>query len=68
MGLHIPQGNVQFLRFSLLLVLMVYFFQKCIRWVHKKLTVFPYGQYIVGIDSSLAFQRYSQVLCQCWDL
>jgi len=29
--------------------------QKCIRFVCKKLTVFPYGQYIVGNVFSLAF-------------
>jgi len=34
--------------------------------VHERLTVFPYGlyMYIIEIDDSLAFQRYSQ----CWGL
>ena len=30
--------------------------------LREKLAVFPSGQYIVGIDGSLAFRRYSQVL------
>jgi len=34
---------------------MTVFAQKCIRLVREKLTVFPYGQDIVGIYVSLAF-------------
>jgi len=34
--------------------------QKWIELVHKKLRIFPYGQYIVRIDSSLAFQTYDK--------
>ena len=33
----------------------VLFAEKCIRLVHEKLRIFPYGQYIVGIYVSLAF-------------
>jgi len=33
----------------------VLFVEKCIRLVREKLTIFPYGQYIVGIYVSLAF-------------
>jgi len=36
--------------------------------VREKLTIFPYAQYIVGIGSSLAFQRCSQVWGRCWSL
>ena len=39
----------------------VFFKQKCIRLVREKLTTFLYGLYIIGINDSLAFQRYSQV-------
>jgi len=46
----------------------VFFAQKCIRLVHKKLTVFLYRLCIVGFDDSLAFQRYSQDRGQCWGL
>jgi len=35
--------------------------RKCIRIVCEMLTVFAYGQYILGILVSLAFQRYTQV-------
>jgi len=50
--------------------------QDCIWWtswklrhlVSEKLTVFPYGQYIVGIDSSLAYWGYSQVRGRWWGL
>jgi len=31
----------------------------------EKLTIFPYGQYIVGIYVSLAFRGYSQVRNRC---
>jgi len=45
----------------------------CTSWnlqylVHEKFTIFPYGQYIVGIDGSLAFCRYSQVRAWWWGL
>jgi len=33
----------------------------CIRLMHEKLRIFPYGQYIVGNVVILAFWRYSQV-------
>jgi len=33
----------------------IIFAQKCVLLVHEKLTVFPYGQYIIGIYVSLAF-------------
>jgi len=36
--------------------------------MHEKLTVFPYGQYIVGIYVSFAFRRHSQVWGQCCGL
>jgi len=36
--------------------------------VREKLTVFSYGQDIVGISVSLAFQRYSQVRGRRWGL
>jgi len=46
----------------------VLFAEKCIRLVCEKLTIFPYGQYIVGICVSLAFQRCTQVRGRCWGL
>jgi len=36
------------------------FLTECIRLMRGKLTIFPYGQYIVGNICSLAFRRYSQ--------
>ena len=36
--------------------------------MRQKLTIFPYGQYIIGIDGSLAFQIYRQVRGRCWGL
>jgi len=45
-----------------------FFVQKCIQLVREKLTVFLYGQDIVGIYVSLAFRRYSQVRGRCWGL
>jgi len=47
---------------------MAYFKEKCIRLVREKLTVFPYGQYTIGIYISLTFRRYSHVRDQCWGL
>jgi len=38
-----------------LLVLMAYFKEKCTRLVREKLTVFSYGQYVVGIYVSSVF-------------
>jgi len=34
--------------------------------MREKLTVFPYGQYVVGIDGSLAFWKYSTVWDRSW--
>jgi len=39
----------------------VLFVEKCIRLVCENLTIFPYGQYIVGIYVSLAFWQYRQL-------
>ena len=44
----------------------ILFAEKCIRLVCEKFTVFPYGQYIVGIYVALAFQRCIQVQGRCW--
>jgi len=44
----------------------IFFTQKCIRLMREKLTIFPYGLYIVGIYNSLAFQRFSQDRGRCW--
>ena len=40
--------------------------QKCIRLMCEKLIIFAYGQYILGIYVSLAFQRCTQVQGRSW--
>jgi len=44
------------------------FKQKCICLVCEKLTIFPYGQYVVGNVFSLAFWWYTQVQDWSWGL
>jgi len=39
----------------------VLFAEKCIRFVYEQLTIFPYGQDIVGNVVLLAFRWYSQI-------
>jgi len=46
----------------------VLFAQKCIRLVRKKLIIFPYGQYVIGIYVSLAFRGCTQLCGRCWGL
>jgi len=36
--------------------------------VHEKFTISPYGQYIIGLNGSVALRRYSQIQGQCWGL
>jgi len=69
-GVHVPQEKGLFWDFSSPWFEWagLHIFHTCIRFVHQKLIVFPYAQYIVGICISLAFQRYSQVRDRCWDL
>jgi len=59
MCVHVLQGEVEVLgvyRYKLTVSLIGVFFEpRCIPLVREKLTVFPYGQYIVGNDCSLAF-------------
>jgi len=59
---HMPQGKRLFLAFFGICAPIrlngqndALFAEKCIRLVCEKLTIFPYGQYIVGIYVSLAF-------------
>jgi len=66
-GVHVTQGEGAVLGFFGICACIglkgqndVFIAQKCIRLVLEKLTVFPYGQGIVGIYVSLAFRRYSQ--------
>ena len=64
-GVHVPQGEgkvfwggeVLPIRFNGLL--SVFFKQKCIRLVHKKLTIFSYRQYIIGIIIYSSFLKYT---------
>jgi len=57
-GVHTPQGESEVSggRFALWFEWCI-FKQKCIRLIRGKLTIFPYGQYIVGNICLLAFRR-----------
>jgi len=66
-----PKGKERFGRFSPIGLndfFAVCLNHKCIRLVREKLTIFPYGQCIVGSGVSLAFRRYSQVVGRWWGL
>jgi len=63
-GVHVPQGEEAVFGWGI----SPHWFQwciclteNCIRHVRKKLTIFLYVQYIVGIGGSLAFRTHSQV-------
>ena len=55
-GVHVPQSEEEVSGFFAPTGLNgIVFKQKCIRLVHGKLTIFPYGQCIVRNVRSLAF-------------
>jgi len=65
-GPHAPSGRAVSWGFRHIGLSGEFVEQKCIRLVHEKLTVFPYGQCMFGSHVSLAFRRYSQVQGRFW--